>query len=141
MHNRHWIRTILSLLVIRSLTLTAFAQDVIGSPTLEQPAKSNVSRAHGNRFGANRGYSGFQHRLEQAVGLTPEQRDAVHGLMAQQHEELSALRAGIEPKYASITQQTDAKIRALLNPEQQKKFDTFMVQEKATNSSKRRRTS
>ena len=140
MQNRHWIRTILSLMVIRAMVLSVYAQDIVGSPVTEPPAQSS-SRMHGNRAGANRGYSGFQHRLEQAVGLTPEQRDAVRGLLAQQHEELRALRAGIEPKYASIQEQTDTKIRSLLNPEQQKKFDSFVAQQKATSASRRRRTS
>jgi Spy/CpxP family protein refolding chaperone len=48
-----------------------------------------------------RGGSGFLARLDRSVGLTPEQRDAVHGLLAAQRQSSQELR-----------EQTDAKIRA-----------------------------
>jgi len=58
--------------------------------------------------------------LERKVGLTPEQRDAVRGLLAEQRQKSQALR-----------EETDGKIRAILNPEQQKKFDEVLAQQKA----------
>ena len=66
--------------------------------------------ARGGRSG--RGAFGFIATLERKVGLTPEQRDAVRGLLAEQRQKSQAMR-----------EETDGKIRALLNPEQQKKFD------------------
>ena len=51
--------------------------------------------------------------------LTPEQRDSVRGLLAEQRQQSQALR-----------EQTDAKIRALLNADQQKKFDTMLTEQK-----------
>src|SRR4051794_29353618 len=65
--------------------------------------------------GHGRGASGFLAGLDRSVGLTPEQRDAVHGLLAEQRRQSQALR-----------EQTDQKIRAVLTPDQQKKFDTFV---------------
>lgn len=67
-----------------------------------------------------RGGSGFVSTLERRVGLTPEQSDAVRGLMAQQRQQSLALR-----------EETDGKIRALLNPDQQKKFDAVITEQKA----------
>ena len=63
---------------------------------------------------------GFASALEHRVGLTPEQRDAVRGLLAEQRQKSQALRA-----------ETDGKIRGLLNPEQQKKFDELVAEQKA----------
>lgn len=63
---------------------------------------------------------GYAARLERAVGLTPEQRDGVRGLLAEQRQKTQAMR-----------EETDARIRALLNVEQQKKFDEFQAQAKA----------
>ncbi len=59
-------------------------------------------------------------RLERSVGLSPEQRDAVRGLMAEQRQKTQAVR-----------EDTDGKIRALLTAEQQKKYDAFRAQNKA----------
>ena len=63
---------------------------------------------------------GFVSTLERKVGLTPEQRDAVRGLLAEQRQKSQALR-----------EETDGKIRAMLNPEQQKKFDEVLAEQKA----------
>jgi hypothetical protein len=63
---------------------------------------------------------GFIATLEKRVGLTPEQRDAVRGLLAQQRQQSQALR-----------EQTDEKIRGLLHSEQQKKFDAVIAELKA----------
>ena len=68
---------------------------------------------------SGRGAYGFISTLEQRVGLTPEQRDAVRGLLAQQRQKSQAMR-----------EETDGKIRAMLNPDQQKKFDEVLSEQK-----------
>jgi dsDNA-binding SOS-regulon protein len=109
-----------SLLVVPMLALSAFAKE----PAM--PA---------GRTG------GFQTRIEKAVGLNAEQREAVSGLLAQQREDLKTLRENHTPQYAAVQEQTDAKIRALLNPEQQKKFDAFLAKQKQARKSKPRKAS
>jgi Spy/CpxP family protein refolding chaperone len=78
--------------------------------------------------GARRGSSGFGFAamLERTINLTPEQSDAVRGLLAEQRRQNQALR-----------EQTDSKIRALLNPEQQKKFDAFLAEQKTRRPGRR----
>src|SRR5262245_49486186 len=70
--------------------------------------------------GGARGAFGFVATLEKRVGLTPEQRDAVRGLLADQRQKSQALR-----------QETDSKIRGLLNADQQKKFDDVLAEQKS----------
>jgi hypothetical protein len=69
---------------------------------------------------SGRGAYGFVSTLEREVGLTPEQTDTVRGLLAAQRQKSQAMR-----------EETDGKIRALLNPEQQKKFDEVLAEQKA----------
>lgn len=83
----------------------------------------------------------FQSRLEKAVGLSAEQRESVSGLLAQQREELKTLRENFLPQMSAVQENTDAKIRALLNAEQQKKFDQFLAKQKQARKSKGRKTS
>ena len=66
-----------------------------------------------------RGGFGFLAGLDRSVGLTPEQKDSIRGLLAEQRQASQSLR-----------QQTDEKIRAALTPVQQKKFDEFIAQQK-----------
>lgn len=80
---------------------------------------SVLSHAAPSGEAPRRSPGGYMTRLEQTVGLSPEQKDAVRGLMAEQREKTQALR-----------QVTDDKIRGLLNVEQQKKFDAFRAQQK-----------
>lgn len=95
----------MTVLVLAGLASFSLAQDM--------PAA-----AAGMRGG--RGAFGFVSTLEKRVGLSPEQRDAVRGLLAEQRQKSQALR-----------QDTDSKIRGLLTAEQQKKFDSVLAEQKS----------
>jgi hypothetical protein len=113
MQKKHWLHAAVVLSVVRAMVISsAFAQDV--------PAAAS----------AKYGRAGFQTQLDSAVGLTPEQRDSVRGLLAQQHRDRLAMQ-----------EQTDTKIRAMLSPEQQKKFDAFLAQQKQSRIQTRRKVS
>jgi hypothetical protein len=105
MIQKHGIWGGVGLLLVVGLASFSMAQDIVGPSAARQ---------------AGRGAAGFVATLERKVGLTPEQRDAVRGLLAQQRQQFQTLR-----------QETDSKIRELLNPEQQKKFDQVISEQKA----------
>ncbi len=106
MNRRNWKSGWITVLVVAGLASMSVAQDV--------PAAARYSARSG------RGMFGFAATLERQVGLTPEQRDSVRGLLAEQRQKSQALR-----------EETDGKIRAILNPEQQKKFDEVLAEQKA----------
>ena len=105
MNRSCWMCSWMMMLVIAGLTSVSVAQGV--------PAAARGAAK------AGRGAYGFVSTLERRVGLTPEQRDAVRGLLAEQRQKSQALR-----------EETDGKIRAILNPEQQKKFDEVLAEQK-----------
>jgi hypothetical protein len=88
------------------------------------PAEVSAS-GHWNhsRSGNPRGGFGFAAALNHRLDLSPEQLDAVRGLLAQQHQQTVAMR-----------EETDQKIRALLNAEQKKKFDSMLAEQKVRRS-------
>lgn len=96
------------------MTLVVLAGMAAGSFAAEAPA------ARGGR-----GAFGFVSTLEKRVGLSPEQRDAVRGLLAEQRQKSQAMR-----------QETDGKIRHLLNSDQQKRFDDVLAEQKSRRSKK-----
>ena len=100
----------ITVLVVAGIATMSLAQDV--------PLAAKAGRT-------NRGTFGFVATLERKVGLTPEQQDAVRGLLADQRQKSQALR-----------EETDGKIRALLNPEQQQKFDEVLAEQKTRFSRK-----
>jgi len=95
----------ITVLVIAGVASLSMAQDMSGA-----------ARSAGK---SGRGAFGFVATLERKVGLTPEQQDAVRGLLAEQRQKSQALR-----------EETDGKIRAILNPDQQKKFDDVLAEQK-----------
>src|ERR1700682_19273 len=106
MNRSCWKSSWMTVLIVAGLATMSMAKDV---PTAAHSA---------GRPG--RGASGFAATLERKVGLTPEQRDAVRGLLAEQHQKSQSLR-----------EETDGKIRAMLNPDQQKKFDEVLLEQKS----------
>ncbi len=96
----------MTVLVLAGLASFSLAQDV--------PAAARGGMNSG------RGAFGFVSTLEKKVGLSPEQRDAVRGLLAEQRQKSQAIR-----------QETDSKIRGVLTADQQKKFDVMLAEQKA----------
>jgi hypothetical protein len=101
----------ITVLVVAGLASVSLAQEV--------PA------AHAG-MKTGRGAYGFVAMIDHKVGFSLEQKDAVRGLLAEQREKSRALR-----------QETDRKIRGLLNPDQQKKFDAVLAEQKASAQRKR----
>ena len=127
MQKKQWLQTAVTLALLRALTLSAYAQD--GYTNAAVTGGSGSAMVQG-RHGSGSGSFGFEGRMGKAVGLTPEQRESVHGLLADQRQQKSA-----------IQDQTDTKIRALLNADQQKKFDAFLSQQKQARGAKPRKAS
>jgi len=103
---------------LRALTLALLA-GCLGTATINASA---ADKAGASRRGAG---FGFLATIDRSVGLSPEQRDTIKGLMAQQREEMRKIR-----------ETTDVKIRAVLTGEQQKKFDAFLAEQKAKRSTR-----
>ncbi len=66
------------------------------------------------------GRNGFATRLTRQLSLSAEQQEALRGVMADQRQQM-----------ANVRTQTDAKIRGLLTPEQQAKFDSLQAKQKS----------
>ena len=135
-HSRHPV--VFSLLIVGGLAFPTLAEDVAVPAVAAVTAPKVVNSGRWNRQGFSRNGNGFERRLR-GLGLSPEQMDAVRGLLAEQREKFQALRQEMEPKYAAIQEQTDGKIRALLNSEQQQKFDKLVAQMKAERANRRTR--
>ncbi|MDD5085243.1 MAG: periplasmic heavy metal sensor [Candidatus Omnitrophica bacterium] len=61
--------------------------------------------------------------LSKDLNLTAEQKTQVEGIFEAKHPQMLALQAEIQPKFEALRRATDAEIRQILNPDQQKKFD------------------
>ena len=118
-------RSMLTLAVAAQLVGTLWAQEAPHSPTR---ASHGVEAGRtSNSQNLRKGY-GFLAMLQQTVNLNAEQQDAVRGLLAEQREQMATLR-----------DKTDGKIRAVLTPDQQRKFDAFLTAQKAERKNRKAR--
>jgi Spy/CpxP family protein refolding chaperone len=67
-------------------------------------------------------------RMTHEVGLTPEQQTQVTAIVDDTRAQWRALYSPLDPKKEEIRQQSRAKLRALMTPEQKVKLEEFFSQ-------------
>ncbi len=67
----------------------------------------------------------FLRRIERELYLSPEQRERIERILRESHERSKPLWEKVEPQMREEMRQVREKIRAELNSDQQKKFDTL----------------
>jgi len=70
-------------------------------------------------------------KMRAELNLTEEQTKAVSAILDETRNEYRALRAELRPRFEEPRQKARAKIRALLTPDQQQKFDARVAQQDA----------
>ena len=70
-------------------------------------------------------------KLRRDLSLTDEQMKSVSAILDDTKNEYKALRQELKPRFDEPRQKARTKIRALLNAEQQQKFDAFVAQQDA----------
>ena len=90
------------------------------------------SRASGDRPEARERamHEGFE-KMRRELNLTDEQTTAVCAALDETRNEYRTLRADLRPCFEEPRQKARARIRALLTPEQQQKFDATVAQQGA----------
>jgi hypothetical protein len=63
--------------------------------------------------------------LDRKLGLTEEQEKAIQRIVSDRHENLSAIREEVFPRIQSEFKAAEAEIRAVLDPEQKREWDTY----------------
>jgi Spy/CpxP family protein refolding chaperone len=110
-----------------SLLLGVF---VLGAVTGSALTGLYRSRASGPEVRERAMHERFEN-MRRELNLTEEQTAAVRAIIDDTRNEYRALRAELRPRFEEPRQKARAKIRALLTPEQQKKFDAMIAQQDA----------
>lgn len=69
--------------------------------------------------------------MRRELNLTDEQTTAVRAILDETREQYRALRTELRPRFEEPRQKARTRIRALLSPEQQQRFDVMMAQQDA----------
>lgn len=70
-------------------------------------------------------------KMRAELNLTDDQTKAVRAIIDETRNEYRALRTELRPRFEEPRQKARTRIRALLTPEQQQKFDAMIVQQDA----------
>src|SRR5713101_1412765 len=70
-------------------------------------------------------------KMRSELNLTEDQTKAVRAIIDETRNEYRALRTELRPRFEEPRQKARARIRALLAPEQQQKFDVMVAQQDA----------
>jgi Spy/CpxP family protein refolding chaperone len=70
-------------------------------------------------------------RMKSDLNLNEQQATQIRAILDQTREEYRQLRTEVRPRYDAVRQNARTKIRALLSPEQQQKFDAQMAERDA----------
>lgn len=86
-------------------------------------------RDKGNRF----------EEMKRDLNLTDQQASEIQRIIEQSREKYRALRSETSPRFDAVRAEAQAQIRALLNPEQQQRFDAEIAKRNARRSEGKRR--
>ena len=70
-------------------------------------------------------------KMRRELNLTDQQTASVRTILDETRNEYRALRTELRPRFDEPRQKARTRIRALLTPEQQQKFDAMVVQQDA----------
>ena len=70
-------------------------------------------------------------KMREELNLTDQQTTQVRAILDDTRNEYRALRTELKPRFDEPRQKARARIRALLTPEQQQKFDAIVAQKDA----------
>jgi hypothetical protein len=86
--------------------------------------------ARGGRGGGpDGGPTSFLAHFKSELQLSDDQVKQIEGILEQSREQMTQFRNETRPRFMAIREQTETQMRAILNPEQQKKFDEMTKRE------------
>ena len=110
--------------------LVLVAVFVLGSVTGAALTGLIRSRASGTESRDKAMHERFE-KMRTELNLTDQQTTAVRAIIEDTRNEYRALKTELRPRFEEPRQKARTKIRALLTPEQQQKFDTMVAQHDA----------
>jgi Spy/CpxP family protein refolding chaperone len=104
---------------------------VLGSVTGAALTGLYRSRAGGGAEARDKAMHERFEKMRSELSLTDQQTTSVRTILDETRTEYRALRTELRPRFEEPRMKARARIRALLTPEQQKKFDALVVQQDA----------
>ncbi|HYJ46906.1 MAG TPA: hypothetical protein VEV81_09855 [Pyrinomonadaceae bacterium] len=113
------------------VVLGVFLLGGVTGAALDSIYRLKASGGRGAEMHGQRGDKNRMERMKSDLGLSDNQAEQIGAILDQTRNDYQALRKEVQPRYDALRQQARTKIRALLNPEQQQKFDARVAERDA----------
>jgi len=121
MNQRTRIRIALWLAIV-----VVFALGCVTGAALDSLYRSRASSARAMR-GAHDADQ-FLENMRRDLNLNDQQSQQIRAILEDTRNQYRALRTEVKPRYETIRQQARTRIRSLLTPEQQQRFDAMIAE-------------
>jgi hypothetical protein len=110
------------LLAFLTIFVLGFAAGALGLNIYFSRIETWRQSAWTGRFDRER----YVKQMTEAVGIRPEQMGSLNAILDETREEFLELRKRLNPQFDEIRQRARNRVRALLDAEQQARFDQFL---------------
>ena len=128
----------LTRLKIWLVVLGVFILGCVTGASLDSLYRLRASSDERHERGGRRGKGNRFEEMKRDLNLTDQQASAIQGIIEQSREKYRALRSETSPRFDAVRKEAQAQIRALLNPEQQQRFDAEIAKKEARRSEGKR---
>src|SRR2546422_1690426 len=109
--------------------VVVFALGCVTGASLDSLYRSRASGAHEPR--GPRGTDQLLDNMRRDLSLNDDQSQQIRAILDDTRNQYRALRTEVKPRHETIRQQARTRIRSLLSPEQQQRFDTIVAERDA----------
>ena len=113
------------------VVLSIFILGGVTGAALDSIYRLKASGGRGPEMQRPHGDKDKMERMKSDLNLTDSQAEQIRAILDQTRNDYRALRNEVRPRYDALRQQARTKIRALLNPDQQQKFDAKVAEHDA----------
>jgi len=97
-----------------------------GAAVMHRVDRQNVDAVLSGRGGATADL--VVRRLTRSLDLDPAQRDQVRGIVTETRRDIVEMRKPVQPQVEAAFERSRVRIRAILRPDQQEKFDRIQAE-------------
>ena len=131
-------RTLQAKLLVLAVFVAGLLSGAVIANVYEARVQGDERRVESNDRNRDRGRDHNHQSFEDYLGLTPEQRDELSGILEDSRDGYFELRARTRPEYQAIRDASRERIRGILTDEQRERYEEWINRERERDDNRRR---
>ncbi len=131
-------RSLQAKLLVLAVFVAGLLSGAVIANVYEERVQGDERRVESNNRYRDRGRDHNHQSFEDYLGLTPEQRDQLSGILEDSRDGYRELRARTRPEYQAIRDASRERIRGILTDEQRERYEEWINRERERENNRRR---